>query len=112
MSIPTVNRKERRSLVKGGITAEGIKQLTQQEGIYATRYAVHGYSVAFATVLRDKLHFGNTKLIQTIKQVEDLFDSINSGYLSIEDLEQTLSEEAGIVIRERQNDVQPHKKRL
>lgn len=55
------------------------------------------YSVAIAMVLRDKLNFGAPKTRQTLKQIENLFDSINKDYVSIADCQKILEEECGIV---------------
>ena len=89
-----MNRALRRQSAKRGITAKDLRQ----EGISATRFAVEAYSVAVATVLRDKLGFGEKKLHTTLKQIEGLFDSINKDYVSIGDLKRTLRDEAGIEI--------------
>lgn len=89
-----MNRALRRQSAKRGITAKDLRQ----EGLSATRLAVDAYSVAVATVLRDKLGFGDKKLIMTMKQIEGLFDSINSGYVSIEDLKGVLRDEVGVEI--------------
>ena len=51
-------------------------------------------------VLYDKLHFGKKKIIMTLKQIEDLFDSVNGDYLTIEDMKTVLSEELGIEFKE------------
>ena len=44
-------------------------------------------------VLRDKLGFGVPKIRSTLKQIENLFDSINRDYLAVNDIIQTLEEE-------------------
>lgn len=36
----------------------------------------------------------------TLKQIEDLFDSVNGDYLTIEDMKTVLSEELGIEFKE------------
>jgi hypothetical protein len=51
-------------------------------------------------VLYDKLHFGKKKIIMTLKQIEDLFDSVNGDYLTIEDMKTVLNEELGIEFKE------------
>ena len=89
-----MNRAARRQSAKRGITAKDLRQ----EGMFATRLAVDAYSVAVATVLRDKLGFGEKKLHMTLGQIEGLFDSINKDYVSIGDLKRTLRDEAGVEI--------------
>ena len=62
----------------------------------ATAFAVR---VAFAiifTVMRDKFGWGKKRLRQLWDYVEDLSESIKLGYVNVNDLLQTLEDEAGI----------------
>ena len=95
-----MNRAERRRAARKGITAKDLHAIMREEGLRATRYAVDAYSVAVAMVLYDKLHFDKNKIIKTLKQIEDLFDSVNKDYLTIEDMKTVLSEELGIEFKE------------
>jgi len=95
-----MNRAERRRAARKGITAKDLHTIKQEEGLRATRFAVDAYSVAVAMVLYDKLHFDKNKIIKTLKQIEDLFDSVNKDYLTIEDMKTVLSEELGIEFKE------------
>ena len=92
-----MNRAQRRIAEKRGITAKDLKH----EGLDATRKAVDAYSVAVAMVLYDKLHFGAPKIQMTLKQIENLFDSILKDYITIEDMKQTLEDEIGVVFVDR-----------
>lgn len=56
----------------------------------------HFFAVATASVLADKLGFNAVKTGQVLKAIQDLADSINSDYVTLEDYEQTLDEEYGI----------------
>jgi hypothetical protein len=40
----------------------------------------------------------------TLKQIEDLFDSVNGDYLTIEDMKTALSEELGIEFKETEKE--------
>lgn len=91
-----MNRQQRRKSIKRGVTVSDLKQ-EQLDGI---RFAVRAYSVAVAMVLHDKLRFGDTKLKQTINQIQDLFDSVSRDYITIADLEETLLEDCGISFQE------------
>ena len=57
---------------------------------------VHQYTCALAIVLRDKLDFGRTRLLRALEHVNDTFDSIDKGYLSMEDIKKTIADETGI----------------
>lgn len=54
--------------------------------------------VTTASVLTDKYGFGKQKVQQILKSIEDRADSINQGYINLDDLEQILLEEYGIKI--------------
>ena len=53
----------------------------------------------FFSVMRDKEGWGKVRLQRLWKEIEDLSDSIAQGYVSVNDLMKTLSEEAGINLR-------------
>lgn len=50
------------------------------------------------TVLHDKHGFGTKRLEKVLEEVNDLLDSFNKGYISIDDLNGTLHEETGIKV--------------
>ena len=50
------------------------------------------------TVLHDKYGFGTKRLEKVVDQMNDLLDSFNKGYISVEDLNITLYEETGIKV--------------
>lgn len=84
-----MNRAQKRAAIKRGLALEYLKQERQD----ATLDVVRAYSAAVAMVLRDKLGFGVPKIRSTLKQIENLFDSINRDYLAVNDIIQTLEEE-------------------
>jgi hypothetical protein len=96
----SLNRKQRRQVAKQKLTAEDIKILQKQEGKEATAFAVNAYSAAMALCLHDKLGFGPVRAQRFMKQVEELFDSINQGYLSVEDVIKTVETDLGIQIKD------------
>ena len=49
--------------------------------------------------LKDKLGFGPVRAQRFMNNVEELFDSINQGYLSLDDVIQTVEEELNISIK-------------
>jgi len=96
-----MNRKQRRDAKKKGasdaaILAQDRKDTKERVGKEATAYAVRGLSAAFMVVLHDKFGFGRQRMQRVIQEVNSTFDSIVAGYISIEDVEQTVLEEFGI----------------
>lgn len=55
--------------------------------------------IALASVLTDKYGYGRQKVHQVIRSIEDRADSINKGYIKLDDLEEVLRDEYGIVIQ-------------
>ena len=55
--------------------------------------------IALASVLTDKYGYGRQKAHQVIRSIEDRADSINKGYIKLDDLEEVLRDEYGIVIQ-------------
>lgn len=96
-----MNRAERRRIAKSRVSAKDLLNIQRTEGLKAVNLTVHDFSVAVAMTLHDKLGFGTMRLSKTLNDISELFDSINKGYASIEDLEQTLKEETGVVIQDR-----------
>lgn len=59
--------------------------------------AVHSANMILTlTVLRDGFDFGTVRLGRFIDKYQDILDSYNKGYISVEDLTETLCEETGI----------------
>ncbi len=52
--------------------------------------------VIFFSALRDKEGFGPKRLRRVLDAMNDYADSIQNGYVTIQDLQDTLKEEAGI----------------
>lgn len=48
--------------------------------------------------LRNKFEFGNARIERWIDEVNDLWDSYNKGFISLEDLKKTIKEETGVTI--------------
>ena len=58
----------------------------------------HAFAIFF-TVMRDKEGWGNKRLQRLWNEVCDLSDSVSRGYVSVNDLLQTLEEESHIYLR-------------
>lgn len=55
------------------------------------------------TVLHDKWGFGKVRIDRFTDQVLDLYDSFEKDYVTLEDLQQCLLEEAGITIERKKS---------
>lgn len=94
-----MNRAQRRNLAKKGVTAEDLKRIYEQTKATSIKYTVSAYSTALAIVLHDKYGFGEKRLKTLLAQVEDTFDSIVQGYVSIDELKKTILEECKVNIK-------------
>ena len=93
-----MNRAERRKAIKKGVTAADLHHMTLAERKNSIDFTVDAYSAAVAMVLYDKLGFGRKKIVMTLKQIENLFDSISGDYITVRDMQNTLLEELDIQI--------------
>lgn len=101
-----MNRAERRKAKKQGqvIPKEPVINVKysdmQKMKEAATKEAVDiGFFLMLSipiTVLHDKWGFGKVRCERFIDQVLDLYDSFNKDYVTLDDLEKCLWEEAGI----------------
>lgn len=66
----------------------------------AQSFAIEATWAIFFTALRDKEGFGEKRLRRVWGEVNAISDSIKKGYVKISDLQQTLKEEAGIVLED------------
>ena len=94
-----MNREQRRKAAKKSLTYKDLKVITEQEAYNAMQFTIEQYSAAVMLCLKDKLGFGPVRVQRFIKDVDELFDSINQGYLSLDDVIQTVEEELNITIK-------------
>jgi len=91
-----MNRQQRREITKN---PEGVfTAFVRAERNRVISSVVHQYSVVMAFVAHDKLELDTEQLVYFLKEVIELHDSINRGYVKIEDLENALQEETGIKV--------------
>lgn len=93
-----MNRAERRRKSKEGVTDKDLKAIQDRAKAIAIRESVRVYSTAVAMVLRDKLGFGQVRIERTLKDISDLADAMNEGYVSVDDCRKTLYEEVGVLL--------------
>lgn len=60
---------------------------------------VENYSAVVLLCLKDKFNFTSKQLQDVAWYINDTFDSVEKGYLSLEDIIQTLKEENGLDVR-------------
>lgn len=72
--------------------SKGYKKL--QSDIYGN--VSRFFDIVVASILTDKLGLNEAKTKAVLSQIEERADSIIKGYMSLDDLEETLKEEYGI----------------
>lgn len=65
----------------------------------AINYTTNAMIVSFAICLHDKWGWGHVRIKRLLEQVDDVFDSIDKDYVTIEDLRKAIFEETGILIK-------------
>ena len=85
---------------------EGFEERQQQKNLkYEDNSALKAIDFAarmiasFVTVLHDKWGWGHVRIKRLLEQVDDVFDSINKNYVSIEDLQKAILDEIGIDVK-------------
>ena len=63
----------------------------------ATNEGLKGALIIFFSVMRDKEGYGRKRLKRIFNHATDLADSMQKGYVKMEDLEKVLKEEADII---------------
>lgn len=97
-----MNRQQRRAIVKKKLTDKDIKAMEKNIKVKTSKdvidFAITNYMACVALCLHDKLGFGHDRACRFMKDVDDMFDSINKGYLSLDDVLKTVEEEIGITL--------------
>lgn len=105
-----MNRAEARKYQKqGGMDANAVrreiaKETARLRAEFDTKLkkdigaVVNDYSAALLICLHDKLGFGRTRAQRFALEVEELFDNIRLGLVSIEEIKEAVREELDIVI--------------
>lgn len=73
-----------------------IMKKMHQEAVIAV---VATYGTVLCWVLHKRLGWGKVRLSRLLAEVTADFEAVNQGYLSIEDMEQTLFDETGLDMR-------------
>lgn len=95
-----MNRQQRRAIVKKKLTDKDIKAMEENIKAKTSKdaidFTIMNYIACVALCLHDKLGFGHDRTCRFMRDVDNLFDSINKGYLSLDDVLKTVEEEIGI----------------
>lgn len=92
----SMNRKQRRTIAKKKLTDKDIKKMEKSIAKDSIDFTIMNYLACVALCLHDKLGFGHDRACRFMQDVDNLFDSINKGYLSLDDVLKTVEEEIGI----------------
>ena len=91
-----MNRKQRRAIAKKKLTDKDVKKMEESVAKDSIDFTIMNYVACVALCLHDKLGFGHDRAYRFMQDVDNLFDSINKGYLSLDDVLKTVEEEIGI----------------
>lgn len=95
-----MNRKQRREKFTG-VEVEVFREVAYQQGVKDATSAIYASTLL---VLRDKFGFGAVRAERLLAAITDQVDSINKGFVSIEDMKQTVNEELGIKLKYERNE--------
>jgi hypothetical protein len=93
-----MTRAERRRLSKGKINMDELQEIINDRVMEAIAYTVRQYSAVVALCLRDKLGFGKTRAQRFMKDVDTMFGDVMAGYLTLDDVIETVEKELDITI--------------
>jgi hypothetical protein len=90
-----IMKKKRKMITMSEFELNQMLKFYYREGIKDT---VKGVFAAMLITVHDKWGFGRIRSQRLLKQVEDQFDSIQKGYITVDDLVQTIDEELKIIM--------------
>lgn len=97
----SMNRTQFRQLSKQGqlITLEQARQIALMSGKDILTKAVKDYSAVLALALRDELGMGHKRASKFLDRVSTMFQDIQAGLLSVDDIKEQLKLEIGVEIK-------------
>ena len=96
-----MNRDQRRQAYKARIQPEELKRYEIAREAEIIERIVHELNTATLMVLRDKFGFGTVRLKRLHDALLEIWDSVEKGYLSIKDMENTIFNETGLDVRSK-----------
>lgn len=94
----TLNRGTRRRLERNGVVMKELESIIEERTRNAIDYTVRQYSAVLALCLKDKLGFGKKRAQRFMKDVDTMFGDIIAGYLTLDDVIETVEKELDITI--------------
>lgn len=94
----TLNRGTKRRLERNGIVVKELESIIEERTRDAIKYTVWQYSAVVALCLRDKLGFGKKRAQRFMKDVDTMFGDVLAGYLTLDDVIETVEKELNITI--------------
>jgi hypothetical protein len=94
----TLNRGTRRRLERNGVVVKELESIIEERTKDAIDYTVRQYSAVLALCLKDKLGFGKKRAQRFMKHVDTMFGDILAGYLTLDDVIETVEKELDITI--------------
>jgi hypothetical protein len=94
----TLNRGTRRRLQRNGVVVKELESIIEEQTRNAIDYTVRQYSAVVALCLKDKLGFGKTRAQRFLKDVDTMFSDVLAGYLTLDDVIETVEKELNITI--------------
>ena len=70
-----------------------FKKVREEERAKTIIFSVQAYSAAMTMVLYDKFDFTEDQLQKMATEINDIFDSILQGYVTIEEIQSTMRDE-------------------
>ena len=94
----TLNRGTRRRLERNGVVVKELESIIEERTRDAIDYTVRQYSAVLALCLKDKLGFGKKRAQRFMKDVDTMFGDVLAGYLTLDDVIETVEKELDITI--------------
>ena len=88
-----MNRKERRKLARKGVDHRDLAYLQEKTKKQAINDSVNVMVAAALLTLRDEFGFGPKRAQRFMASVQERFDAVETGYLSLSDMTKTVEEE-------------------
>ena len=96
-----MNRTQFRKLSKQGqlTTLQQARHIAVESGKEILTRAVTDYSAVLAFALREELGFGHARATKFLERVSTMFQDVQSGIISIEDIKAQIKLEIGVEIK-------------
>ena len=95
-----MNRAQRRKKIKNGMTMEDLRYIQNETKKEAVDQAVTSLTASFLLTLKDDFGFGAKRAQRLLEGVQNQFDAVTKGYISLDDMRETIEKELRISIKE------------